>query len=187
MRGQSELRRGLGAVVWIAMLPVALCTAQDADIVIPNFENESTRAGLSFTHVAPRPENTTGMTPMFSPGVAIGDINRDGYLDVFVNGGKDQNAALFINRKDGTFANKTAAWGIDLTHEDGLAVNMGDIDGNGYLDLIVGACATPNRVDNHKLLFHSGPHPQGSQATMSYPIEILNGKGLCSGRRFRTR
>ncbi len=73
--------------------------------------------------------------PGFGQGVAIGDVDGDGDLDVYcANLGRD---AFYRNRGDGTFADETAAAGFCA--EDGwcCAAAFFDPDRDGDLDLIV--------------------------------------------------
>lgn len=70
----------------------------------------------------------------YGMGAAIGDIDNDGDLDVFVtNVGPDH---LYRNRGDGTFENITAAAGIRI---DGWSASAGffDYDRDGWLDLFI--------------------------------------------------
>ncbi|MCP3980207.1 MAG: CRTAC1 family protein [bacterium] len=72
--------------------------------------------------------------PGYGMGVAIGDIDNDGDLDVFVsNYGPDR---LFRNRGDATFADATASLGAELSGWSSSAVFL-DYDGDGWLDLYV--------------------------------------------------
>ncbi len=72
--------------------------------------------------------------PGYGMGVAVGDVDRDGDLDVYVtNLGPDR---LYLNRGDGRFDDRTAAFGIDV---DGWSTSAAffDHDGDGWLDLYV--------------------------------------------------
>jgi hypothetical protein len=70
----------------------------------------------------------------YSAGVAVGDIDADGFPDVFVNGyGRKR---LFRNRGDGTFADVTAESGIDDSGW-GTGAAFLDYDDDGLLDLYV--------------------------------------------------
>jgi hypothetical protein len=73
----------------------------------------------------------------FSFGVAAGDIDNDGYVDLFVtNAGPN---ALYHNNGDGTFTDITAGSGLDDKPKDLLSVCAAfvDYDGDGLLDLVV--------------------------------------------------
>jgi len=51
---------------------------------------------------------------------------------------------LFRNRRDGTFADVTAAAGFAEANSRGLGVAMLDFDGDGWLDAVVASDGTPN-------------------------------------------
>jgi len=68
-------------------------------------------------------------------GVAAGDVDGDGYPDLFVTdafGG----ARLFHNRRDGTFEDVTASSGIRIPR-NARSATFADVDGDGDLDLFV--------------------------------------------------
>jgi len=72
--------------------------------------------------------------PGFGHGVAVGDTDNDGDLDVYVtNYGPD---AFFINNGDGTYRNATSAAGFSGDHWSSSAAFL-DYDRDGDLDLYV--------------------------------------------------
>ena len=74
-------------------------------------------------------------------GVAVGDIDNDGFPDVYLTCyGRDR---LFLNRRDGTFADITEAAGIDH-RQWGTSCTFVDFDRDGRLDLFIA-----NYVDYH--------------------------------------
>ena len=77
--------------------------------------------------------------------VAVADIDGDGDLDiVFGNGDNVTNEAntVWTNNGSGVFTDTTQALGNEATY----SVALGDIDGDGDADLVVGNYSEPNTV-----------------------------------------
>jgi hypothetical protein len=75
------------------------------------------------------------LLPM-AAGLAVGDVDGDGWMDLFVLRG-DKGCALLQNQRDGTFADVTDDFGLTA---DALASGalFADFDGDGRDDLLVG-------------------------------------------------
>ncbi|MHC5002039.1 MAG: FG-GAP repeat domain-containing protein [Planctomycetota bacterium] len=83
-------------------------------------------------------------------GLAVGDLNDDGWPDVFATGGSGAPDRLFINDGDGTFTDRAAAWGVADVHA-GRGVSVADFDGDGWLDLYVTSWGPgPPALDSHR-------------------------------------
>jgi hypothetical protein len=92
------------------------------------------------------------------PDVAIGDVNNDGKLDVVIS--QPGFVAIFYGKGDGTFT----AGSRYAALPDALQVSLTDIDGDGNLDIVLGASTGG--------IYQSGGYDQ------SVPMfQILMGRG----------
>jgi tetratricopeptide (TPR) repeat protein len=90
-------------------------------------------------------------------GAAVGDVDEDGWPDVFVANDTEPNF-LFRNRGDGTFEDVAAAWGAAVNQFGSPVSAMGsdlrDVDNDGHLDLFVTDLAN----EGFLLFRHAGTH-----------------------------
>lgn len=78
----------------------------------------------------------SGLRTMVNP--AWGDIDRDGYLDLFIGGGEiaAQGNRLFLNKRNGTFADISSIANINVYDGNQLGF-FSDYDNDGWPDLFV--------------------------------------------------
>jgi hypothetical protein len=106
------------------------------------FAEVSTAAGLTHTHGY----NIVGSDisrdrQYMAAGVAAGDYDKDGWVDLYVTRGSIGPNLLYRNRGDGTFENRALAAGVALSGEYSGAT-FADYDGDGWLDLLVSGINT---------------------------------------------
>lgn len=70
----------------------------------------------------------------FGLGVSVGDINNDGYPDVYVSNDSYERDYLYINQKDGTFRDDFEKC-IEHTSFSSMGADVGDINNDGYADI----------------------------------------------------
>ena len=80
----------------------------------------------------------------FNRGVAVVDYNNDGWEDLYFTR-LDKSNILYRNDGDGTFTNVSDASGIDIVGDSGAAV-WGDLDNDGWADLVLGNRDIPSQV-----------------------------------------
>ncbi len=114
-----------------------------------NFTDVSREAGI---------ENGLG-----NSGVLAGDIDNDGYVDLFLSSAGNLFAQatspvrLYHNNGDGTFANITENSGLSGI-ETSWSAAFGDINGDSFLDLLISAPGSfaMQRQDKTKLFLNTG-------------------------------
>lgn len=128
----------------------------------------------------------SGATPL---GFAIGDINKDGFLDIFVanytpkaqmqgqnNFTKDYGPTdqLLINNGDNTFTDMTRQAGLYYEHNTFMGVFV-DIDNDSWLDLVVAHDTGEARTykNNKDGTFRMMPNP--TTGKFCYPMGIAVG------------
>ena len=71
----------------------------------------------------------------FGLGVAIADLNRDGWPDIYVSNDIAPNDVVYVNNGDGTFTNKRATW-LKHTSYSGMGVDIADFNNDGWPDIL---------------------------------------------------
>jgi hypothetical protein len=118
---------------------------------VPNFLFHNKGKGV-FEEVGFRAGVAVGAEgrPLAGMGTDMGDINRDGLLDIFVTNLDKETHSLFRNMGKGLFANVTFESGVGQATLPfvGFGTAFFDYDNDGDLDL---AIATGDIIDNVKL------------------------------------
>lgn len=117
----------------------AVLVAANAFATTPvTFTEVGQSAGLRVVHDPMGFENGgDNVQNLYGPGVAIEDVNGDGWLDVFLPNGMTTKNKLFLNNGDWTFTDVSTAMNVDDSRV-GNGVAFADIQNDGRPDFAVG-------------------------------------------------
>jgi hypothetical protein len=122
----------------------------------------------------------------FRHGIALGDINKDGYPDIYISSDFDEPDVLEINQGDGTFKNEIDRY-FDHISFNSMGNEMVDMNNDGQLDLFVVDMASDDHyrskaymksmdIDRFRALTSNGYHHQ----YMFNTLQINNGNSSFS-------
>jgi flavodoxin len=162
------------------------------DVVVGarNYTNGQTNEGVAFVYKG----SATGINIAIAPvmleanqasaefGTVVrgaGDLNHDGYSDVLVSSpaytnGSSQEGAVFVFNGSSGGINTTAATRIESNIAGlklGGALSAGDVNGDGYNDIIVGAPVYSNVQTNEGALYVYHGSASGVSITPALKIE----------------
>ena len=108
-------------------------------------EMPSSKTGVTTSNHIGEKEIMENQHLMHGSGVALGDINGDGLVDIYVPRLREPNV-LYINKGNWIFEDITASAGVACSNRYSTGSTFADIDGDRDLDLIVTALGGPNSL-----------------------------------------
>lgn len=122
----------------------------------------------------------------FGLGVTVGDINHDGWPDIYVSNDFFEKDYLYINQRDGTFSDQLEEY-IKETSMGAMGADLADINNDGYPEYFV-AEMLPERRDRQvtKTFFQSWEEQKNAQSKGYHNqfgrnvLQLNNGDGTFS-------
>ena len=104
-------------------------------------------------------------------GVAIGDINNDGLPDLFFSGNQVKNK-LYLNSGNLKFQDITEVAGVAGNNAWDTGSIMGDVNGDGLLDIYVCAVVGLKGLKGHNELFINNGNSTFSERSVEYGLDF---------------
>ena len=157
-----------------SLILLALCLVS-CNNIDSRFEKKlSDHTGISF-------QNTLSYTEDFNPytyrnffnggGVALGDINNDGLIDIYFTGNIVDNA-LYLNKGNWKFDDITDFAGVSCKDNWSTGATFVDINQDGLLDLYVTKSGKPGGENRHNELFINNGDLTFKESSSEYGLDI---------------
>ena len=104
-------------------------------------------------------------------GVALGDVNNDGLIDIYFTGNLVNNA-LYLNRGDFKFEEIAESAGVACENIWSSGATFVDINQDGWLDLYVCKSGMPGGENRHNELFINQKDNTFKEASAEYGLDI---------------
>ncbi len=150
----------------------------------PAFRDITTEAGIGFLHQEDAFDDfrQEALLPykysQQGPGLAVGDVNRDGFDDFFVGNGAGFKPALYVQKSDGTFKTMEGPWSAD-TRFDCTGALIFDADGDNRNDIYV--VAGGNQIGGEGAAYEDVLYlntPSGFVTSDALPVLKKSGKSI---------
>lgn len=128
-----------------------------------------------FVEVTPASGIHGGLTSL-GLGVTVGDVNNDGYPDIYVSNDFFERDYLYINQRNGTFKDELEQC-MQHTSLASMGADMGDVNNDGYPDIFttdmlpdddyrLKTTSSFDNIDVYRLKVNNGFYHQYMQNTM---------------------
>ena len=147
------------------------CTSREGEL----FYNPTVKeTGLSFENVLTETDDLNILDYLYfynGGGVAVGDINNDGLTDIFLSGNMVQNK-LYLNKGGLKFEDITELAGVAGNSSWNTGSVMGDVNGDGLLDIYVCAVVGINGFDGYNELFINQGDSTFEESASEYGLDF---------------
>ncbi len=102
----------------------------------------------------------------FGLGLAVADINKDGWLDIYVSNDYDEPDYVYINNRDGTFTDRLTEYTQHISYFS-MGCDVNDVNNDGWPDIFT-VDMLPEDNRRQKLLY-------GPENYEHYALRVMNG------------
>jgi len=130
--------------------------------------------GITFSNILKESDDLNILDYLYfynGGGVALGDINNDGLPDIYLSGNQVKNK-LYLNKGNLTFEDITASAGVEGSSSWNTGAVMGDVNGDGLLDIYVCAVVGLNGFEGHNELFINNGDTTFTEQSAQYGLNL---------------
>ena len=105
-------------------------------------------------------------------GVAVGDINNDGWEDIFFVSNKKGGNKLYLNKEKFIFEDITVKAGLQGNSDWSTGVTMVDINADGWLDIYVSTVTIPGQLNSANELYLNNKNGTFTESAAAYNLDF---------------
>ncbi|RDY60236.1 VCBS repeat-containing protein [Flagellimonas nanhaiensis] len=132
------------------------------------------KTGVDFTNTLTESDDLNILDYLYfynGGGVAIGDIDNDGLVDIFFSGNQVKNK-LYLNKGNLKFEDITSNSGVGGNSSWNTGAVMADVNGDGWLDIYVCAVVGINGFGGHNELYINNQDGTFSEKAAAYGLDF---------------
>lgn len=136
----------------------------------------SDKSNITFTNKLDPSKNISILDYLYyynGGGVALGDINNDGLVDVYFTSNQGKNK-LYLNKGGNAFEDISVKAGVEGQSDWSAGTVMADVNGDGYLDIYVCAVVGINGFEGHNELFINNKNNTFTESAAEYGLDLDN-------------
>ena len=136
----------------------------------------SEKSNITFTNQLDPSKNISILDYLYyynGGGVALGDINNDGLVDIYFTSNQGKNK-LYLNKGGNKFDDITAKAGVEGQSDWNAGTVMADVNGDGFLDIYVCAVVGINGFEGHNELFINNKDNTFTESAAQYGLDLDN-------------
>ena len=152
----------------------------------PIFKDISAESGLDFLHKENKfiDFNIQPLQPWQTskegPALAVGDVDKNGFQDIYIGGAKSQAGGLYLQKNKHRFERQMVPLFEDHKMQEDMAATFFDADGDGDLDLYVasggGEARSFSTILMDRLYFNDG---KGHFSEKENALPLMRNNGSC--------
>lgn len=153
-------------------LMLAFSSCQDAGTLFVSLPPEQT--GIDFKNVLVEDDDFNILDYLYfynGGGVAVGDINNDGLPDIYFSANQSGNK-LYLNKGNLQFEDITDGAGVAGKSDWNTGAVMGDINGDGWMDIYVCAVVGIRGQNGHNELFVNNGDNTFTEKSAEYGLDF---------------
>ena len=137
---------------------------------------DSSQSGVIFNNKLDDSKNISILDYLYyynGGGVALGDINNDGLLDIYFTSNQGKNK-LYLNKGNNKFQDISATANIEGLSDWKTGSIMADVNGDGFLDIYVCAVVGINGFEGHNELYINNKNNTFTESAAQYGLDLDN-------------